>query len=273
MAVGRGDEIRQLRSAVQRGCLVVVSGGVGMGKTTLVQALEPDAGRVLTGQSLPCTSQRAYQPILNALSWAPVSLEPPLMADRVRQELGAADTLVLEDVQWSDEGTLAVLVGLAGHCGVVLTVEPSSSTAQMVRRLGHSLGAEFIDLRPLGPSESRELVDELRPDLMLGERQRLADASGEKPDGGATARQLVRSRPGARGDDQGAGVGGRATLFGLCAPRSPCLRWHLVRCHWISLGEIRGLKGAGLVTEEPDGFIGPTHRLLGGLGPGVVGDR
>ncbi len=262
MFIGREAERGRLRAAVDERRMVVVCGGVGMGKSALVELADPGPGRFLIGQALPSTSQRTFHPVLHALGWPPSALEPPAMTARVLNTLDPADRLLLEDLQWADEGTLEMLVGLSGHCSVIATVEVGTNIGRQVLRLAQSLGAEIIELCPLSTGEIAQLVGRLRPDLLSGERERIADAAAGNP---MVATLLTNSFDHAfepTGDGRallGAVVGrrssgARSALALLALAPGPI---HMDRC-----AEVDELEGADLVTVSPDGLVSLRHRIF-----------
>jgi DNA-binding CsgD family transcriptional regulator len=278
MFLGREKEHGRLCAAVNERRMVVVCGGVGVGKSALVGQIEPGPARLLIGQALPSTSQRSFHPVLHALRWPPNALEPPAMAARVVSALDPQDRLVLEDLQWADRGTLELLVDVAGHCSVVVTVEAGTNFGRQVLRLAQSLDAEILELGPLPTEATTELVGHLRPDLLPGERGRIANAAAGNP---LVATLLARSfdqgnEP--RGDEAAlldAVVGrhsrsARSTLALLALAPGPV---HMVRLAGTDNADVEDLEAAGLVTVSPEGFVAPTHRVfadwvLAKIGPG-----
>ena len=278
MFLGRAKEHGRLCAAVRERRMVVVCGGVGIGKSALVGQIEPGPGRFLIGQALPSTSQRSFHPVLHALRWPPNALEPPAMAARVVSALDPQDRLVLDDLQWADGGTLELLVSIAGHCSVVVTVETGTDVGRQVVRLAQSLDAEILELGPLSAEVTTELVGHLRPDLLPGERERVADAAAGNP---LVATLLARSFDHAfepTGDAAAlldAVVGRRSSIarsaLALLALAPGPL--HVDRLTGTDDADVEDLEGAGLVTVSPEGLVAPTHRVfadwvLAELGPG-----
>lgn len=171
--VGRDEDIRQLVDAWReagRVTVALVSGEAGIGKTRLAaevaRRLADQGATILYGG---CTRDLAmpHEPFLEALGVSSLAeLDPPnsaLLADpasrrrRVAARVGdrlvenpAGTLLVLDDLHWSDAGTLEVLGSLArrppsGRVLVLGTVRDTDVDA------GHGLVELQADLRRHGP--------------------------------------------------------------------------------------------------------------------------
>lgn len=242
--------------------MMIVRGPVGVGKSALARHLASVHGSAYVGQAIPAMQQRSYQPILHALSWPPQPSDPAHMADRVRRQLGQGDLLVLEDLQWADAATLEVLVGLRGHCAIVLTVQDGAASSRPVLRLGESLGASTLELGRLDDAAMEELVRKRAPGLLNGEYRQLVAAAGGVP---LLAEVLIASGP----EPSMASTKPAATLAALVARRSPAARVGLALlgaapCP-LATGDVDGaeeLLAAGMARRVPDGRIEIAHRGL-----------
>ncbi|MFV0317643.1 MAG: LuxR C-terminal-related transcriptional regulator [Microthrixaceae bacterium] len=270
MVLGRSEERDRLCAAIDDLRLVVVCGGVGIGKSALVRNIDAGQGRVLIGQALPSASRSSFHPILHALGWSPSSLEPSAMTARVKGALDPTDRLVLEDLHWADNGTLEVLSGLAGYCPVVVTVGETTSVGRQLVRLAETLDAEVIELGPLSEAVTEELVATLRPDLLPGERVRLARTAAGNP--------LVASLLASSADLPELPRGGqRALLRAIVGHQSARARTLLALLALApgpvdseALGctetaDVEDLCGAGLVSVSTDGSVSLTHRVFADL--------
>ncbi len=163
--------LEHVRILLGAGATVVVRGPAGIGKSTLVQRALADTPHVL-GQSLEPLSALPYHPLAHAFgrsfTGAPVDA-----AGDVAAELGTR-TLVIEDLQWSDDTTLDTIALLAGRVPLVLT---SRDRASFVDRLD----AEVIDVPPMGRTAALALARRLHPDLDEIARQHLVDLAGGSP--------------------------------------------------------------------------------------------
>jgi DNA-binding CsgD family transcriptional regulator len=116
------DQLDRLlsESSRQLGHLVLLSGEAGIGKSTLIEAFTLDrAARVLWGTCDPVTPPRPLAPILDIADKTGGELRSAL-ATRDRHQIlsaflnllradGGPWIVVLEDMQWADEGTLELL--------------------------------------------------------------------------------------------------------------------------------------------------------------------
>lgn len=200
--VGRQDELaalaeRRAASARARGSLVLIEGEAGIGKSRLLEAfcerLTHGRARVGSG-SCREFGNAPYGPIAEALSEAGTAATPapaPTQAEELewlRSRLALScqrrnRVLILEDVQWADEGTLSFLHYLLKHIGtmrllVVATYRPDETidprVARYLTRIARDRGTFRLALSPLTPLQIRHLLR-----LALGER-RLSGAQVEE---------------------------------------------------------------------------------------------
>jgi hypothetical protein len=129
--VGRDAEVAALRAALFEPGLVVVAGSPGIGKTALVHATGLP---VLATGALATLRHRPGLPLTRALR-APVPTDDvPLAAEAVRARLRDR-VLLVDDVQWADTYTLAVLAAVAPVARVVVTLRMPSPVAERLRTL------------------------------------------------------------------------------------------------------------------------------------------
>ncbi|KGN31310.1 hypothetical protein N802_04270 [Knoellia sinensis KCTC 19936] len=192
--VGRDDELRALTHALgpqghAEGRVVLVRGEPGIGKTTLIEAalgeVGASAGRVLRAGADAMGQRRPYWPLLNALAVdvgeGKGSLAGPKAADG-HSDLGLGEhvldlidvlaargplTLVLEDLQWADRGTLAVLVRLTRSLPqqpivIVCSTRPLPHSGDLDQFASEAEARHLlttIDLGPLGHGACTELAE------------------------------------------------------------------------------------------------------------------
>ncbi len=185
--VGRNDELEALfeyRRAAARGhgSLVLLSGEAGIGKSRLLTAFRETLthGRAAsaTGQCREFGSSPygAVVEALRGLGCGTPSVEVASRAARLTalQRLLEASAsrrnsvLIVEDLQWADQGTLEFLIHLLPALGamralVIATyrsedVDPAHAVAPFLARLTRDRGSRTIALEPLTPAETRRLV-------------------------------------------------------------------------------------------------------------------
>jgi DNA-binding CsgD family transcriptional regulator len=184
--VGRDDELaalaqRRAASARGRGGLILIEGEAGIGKSRLVREFCETLtnGRAGVGSGTCREFGNApYGPVLEALATAGSPVRPPARGSRAEEllELRSHFTLaserrnrvlVLEDLQWADEGSLAFLHYLLSYIGsmrllVVATYRPDdmlgNAHAQYVTRLARDRGTFRLQLAPLSPMQARHAI-------------------------------------------------------------------------------------------------------------------
>ena len=207
--VGRREEIaalvaRRAASARGHGSLVLIEGEAGIGKSRLVAAFSETLrnGRAGVGIGLCREFGNApYAPIVEALADGGAKPVPPTGTTRSEalQELRSRTVaacerrnrvVILEDLQWADEGTLAFLHYMAPHIGsmrllIVGTYRPDEMLANLaapyLSRVARDRNAARMQLAPLSPMQVRNLIR-----LTLREREL----------GGAQIEQIVRRAEG-----------------------------------------------------------------------------
>lgn len=196
MLIGRDAEASTARAALAGPGLLAIVGPPGIGKSTLASAVAPGEVR-RTGA-------------LSTLRWVPLLAFRRLVGDRVVSAAAGpepiagavirsgAGSLIVDDVQWADVGTFEVVARLAGRMPVVVTLRTGEAGAEEALGILELLGAERIELPPLGEASARMLLDRLHGGLAPAERERVLEVAGgnplllaELPRGGDGAASLV----------------------------------------------------------------------------------
>jgi DNA-binding CsgD family transcriptional regulator len=215
--VGRDQELGLLRRAFQRaihgnGCLVLISGEAGIGKTSLVQRLVTEAREqgslVLTGGAYDLTSTPPYGPWLELTDRYRADSGLPALPEILKRGTGVGDlknqlelfevardfftsvsearplVLVLEDLHWSDQASLDMLRYLARQIDehrvlIVATYRDDEITRdhplfQLLPALVRESQAERIELGTLTWQAVQELV-RAHWTLRSGDEARLLD--------------------------------------------------------------------------------------------------
>ncbi|HEY6745695.1 MAG TPA: LuxR C-terminal-related transcriptional regulator [Mycobacteriales bacterium] len=149
MLIGRDEQLAELRAALGDPGLVVVAGPAGIGKTALAHATGLP---LLATGALATLRHRPGLPLTRALR-APVPVDDvPLAAEAVRARLRDR-VLLVDDVQWADPYTLAVLAAVAPVARVVVTLRMPAPVAERLR----AAAAHWLDLPPLAPEAAAQL--------------------------------------------------------------------------------------------------------------------
>lgn len=133
MFVGRHAELARLNEtlAARKACLIV--GTAGIGKTALMRnAATASGARAYEGGGLATLSSLAYLPIVRALGRELPDVGAATIAAAVRRHAGRG-VLLVDDLQWADDGTLQVLERLVGEVPLLLAVRRGDPAAEGVR--------------------------------------------------------------------------------------------------------------------------------------------
>jgi DNA-binding NarL/FixJ family response regulator len=158
---GRDDEIRRLVAAIDQRRSCVVTGAPGIGKTALLDRAVTSAREpVRRGRAFEMLRSEPYLALQEALG-VQLTGEPP----EVVRNLGAAlrnATLVVDDVQWCDPDTVAVLEELVTAVPVIITLRHTGEeVAGLIARMTGL--ADRIELGPLGVDAIRSLLEAEHP--------------------------------------------------------------------------------------------------------------
>jgi DNA-binding CsgD family transcriptional regulator len=141
--VGRDLERGAIVNALAADRVVLVTGEAGIGKTTLVRAAVATAGRPLVhGAGFATLAAMPYLALRLALG-SPVAGSPVAVARRVEAAVGDG-VLFLDDLQWLDHDTRAVLALLATRISLVVASRDRTATVEAVP-------ADLIERVGLGP--------------------------------------------------------------------------------------------------------------------------
>jgi DNA-binding CsgD family transcriptional regulator len=271
--VGRELERESVRTAIDSQGAVLVAGRPGVGKTALVRDVLRSVGagrQVRLGASVPALRHRSYQVLSGAFDLNLASWEPAQVVRALSNALAPDDVLVVEDLQWADRSSLDVLGELVGRCGLLATWQTGTPHDREVEEWATAFGLERLELGLLSPSATAELIARRRPDLLAGERRRLAAASGGLP----LVACLLADRAESTGGELGRALDGGsvATVSAMLLGLSPSARSGLAA---FSIGplalRVDDVLGApellrlGLVEVGPTGRLTVLHRLLADL--------
>ena len=289
--VGRGAELRLLTEFVRDAGTsaaahraMLVSGEPGVGKSRLLaEALRARPTRLAPIRMAGYEPERhvplaAVQPLLRAVGMNAAATRDQLAAfEAVRAHFArdaAATLLVLDDAQWADSDSLAllhyVLRAAEGGAGLrlLLAHRPDPAMARFATSLQRLLHEDMLTivLLPLPPDEALLLAERLSPANVAAE---VADRSGGSPfwiQLLATAvhehrepRELVEDRFAALEPDEVELLALLAVVgHPIAAPSAQAvLRWPAARLR----ASMAGLIAAGLGRDDPSG-ISVVHDLI-----------
>lgn len=255
--VGRAEVSARVRGLLaEESAAVLLVGEAGVGKTALVDRLVPDAPR---GGSFSALAWMTHLPLRRALpeldeeTWTG---DAEYVADAVRRALSGR-TLVLEDVQWADPASRAVVGLLARRTPIVATLRQGDPAAEAVQGELESAGFVAVALDPLDPAAASELVLRLRPAEAGLRVAQIVAVSGGNP-------LIIEELSRAEGADSL-----RLALARRLEPLSDAARHGLVLLATAgrpldtdvvtAAGELRA---AGLVTDVADGQLAVRHGLV-----------
>jgi DNA-binding CsgD family transcriptional regulator/tetratricopeptide (TPR) repeat protein len=179
MLVARAAELAAVKDRMRRQAAVLVVGEAGIGKTTLLRAAAEDtSGGIYEGGGLASLSWMSYLPITRAIGSPPLEGDAASVAAWVVTRVGDG-VLIVDDLQWSDEDTLAVLSLLVGEVTLLSALRRGDAASAGVARAAEKAGFEALPLEGLSPADGRKLVLAHQPELAADTvRQVVRDAGG-----------------------------------------------------------------------------------------------
>lgn len=180
MLIGREQELSTLRERLAAGRPIAVLGEAGVGKTTLVReaAVEADV-RLVEAGALVTLSWLPYFALTRAFG-RDLAGDVAHVAARVEERLGGA-VLLVDDLQWADPETVALLPLLAARVALVVAVRRGDAGTAAALDAVAAAGAELLPVEPLGELDAEELAGLLHPRLPSSARRKLAARSGGNP--------------------------------------------------------------------------------------------
>jgi DNA-binding CsgD family transcriptional regulator len=178
--IGREREAELLLQRLREGQPVAVLGEAGVGKTTLIrEAVARKGTRLVEAGGLTTLSWLPYLPLRRAFGREFEGDAAQVAAD-VEEAVGEA-ALFLDDLQWADAQTAALLPLLAGRIPLVIAVRRGDAETSAALELAAAAGAELLPLEPLAQVEAAQLARALHPGLREPAVKRLAERSGGNP--------------------------------------------------------------------------------------------
>ncbi len=209
--VGRQRELTTMRGMLEKGVPLLISGDPGIGKSRLLQEipiqLQGEQFQVLRGRAFEMDATRPYAPWIDALrsipilpTTCPAALRSELAAllpelgptaddsgDRNRlfnavaqvviemARTGAPMAVVLDDLQWFDEASAALLHYVAhATAGQPVTfilaarggeLECNAAAQRAVHSLRRDLALRMLAVEPLSPAETAAVAHTIAPEV------------------------------------------------------------------------------------------------------------
>ena len=162
MLTGRSEETARIASLLKSKGVVVVTGELGSGKTSVARAALTMSGyRHRRGTALASLSHIPYLPIKRALG-TDVRGDGDAVAVRAAGIVGAR-VLFLEDLQWADDDTLGAIPALARRLRLLVTTTEDDSEALRIALA--EADRSPVHLAPLPAADARALAGEINPRL------------------------------------------------------------------------------------------------------------
>lgn len=257
--VGRDTELERLRRYLAEDVPVVLLGEAGVGKTTLGRAaLRATGRRWFEGGAFATLAWAPYLALERATGRRFGRADPEVVARDVARVVGDG-ILFVDDLQWADEGTRAVLVGLIGRVAVVLGIRLGDPATDATRATLPPT-VETVHLAPLPEEDALVVARRVAPALTASALRRIVRRAGGNP--------LLVSELAVGGDDvPSIAAAVRIRLAALDEPSREAmgllaLAGHPLRATDLGSGSGRLVSG-DLAVVEAQGRIRVRHDLLG----------
>ena len=178
--MGRAEELELLASLLRRDQAALVVGEAGIGKTSLIREAAELAGRIpIEITCLATLSGRPYAGLRRLLGGS-VEGDAAYLATLVERRVGP-DVLVVDDLQWLDAATRAVVAELSGRVTMVIAVRSGTAESEAAIELATRARSERIDLGPLPAGAAVDLVRRRAPGMSTADAERLVRRAGGNP--------------------------------------------------------------------------------------------
>lgn len=178
--VGRQREIGLVLAATASGRAVYVCGDAGSGVTSVCLAAAHSGPALCYGGALGSLVHVSYLALMRALRCPMPAAGAAGVAAFVRDRIGHR-TLVLDDLQWMDPDTAAVLPLLAGRVALIAGVRNGEPCSPGAREVLDRTGFAIVELAALDESASHTLLAERRPALDAASRAAIISSAAGNP--------------------------------------------------------------------------------------------
>lgn len=163
--------IATLRGVLREGGCAVLLGPAGIGKSSLAEQVRRPFSFAVA-QCLPAFSQFSYRPLAHAVGMGLYGSSEDV-ATSLAVHLGGR-LLVVEDLHWADDSTMAVLELLVGRI-------PFLATSRVRVALADHVEVTDVVVKPLDARSAASLVRRVHPELSGEHRARLLAAADGNP--------------------------------------------------------------------------------------------
>lgn len=205
MLLGRSDDIADIAARLRaRERPVAIVGAPGIGKTTVAGAAISATGLPSRrGGALPTLSHISYLPLKRAVG-LDLAGDGTAIAAKMAAIVGAG-VLVIEDLHWADEETLAALPVLARRMRMLVTTRDAGGSGSVGAALEAS-DCAIVELPPLDPDDARRLATGLNGSLSGKELEDVVRGARGNP-------LVIRALAEARATNLGDSVSARLELL------------------------------------------------------------
>ncbi len=179
MLCGREQLVESVFADLAAGHSCFLVGPAGIGKTALLDELCRTLGpRARRGQAFEPLSWMSHLPLLQAFGDLPARA-PGELAEYLAGAL-ADSVLVLDDLHWADDDTLAVLDALGSDAVILGALRADEPEGREALGLARRLGA-IVDMTPVDAVTAREIAIQANPGLSDDQLDRVAAAGEGNP--------------------------------------------------------------------------------------------
>lgn len=178
--IGRTGALAEVAAAIRAARPVAVVGEAGIGKTTLVRAAARCAGRrVREGGGFATLSWLPYLALRRAADIGEAD-DPGSVAEIVEGQVGGG-LLFIDDLQWADEPTRAVVDLVLGRIAVAVAIREGETGAGRAIRRFAARGGTVVRLRGLDARDALRLAAVVMPASTAPVRRQVVEAAGGNP--------------------------------------------------------------------------------------------
>lgn len=271
-------ELAAAASALAEPATVVVTGPAGSGRTRLLQQVAAAfRGPVYNGGGLSMLRGNTGLALTRAVRAKLPVHDIPLCAEAVRSRVRGG-LLIVDDLQWCDPVTLAVLPHLAQVCRVVCALRtphrlPDTATQPIFDT------ATVVDIAPLDDTAAAALVSRMAPGLAEPTVTTLVRRGGGNPLALTSLAKHAQQRPDAHAQPAQAAPDAVHALAEAIADLPRAARTALAALGLLGrdagvglLGQegVAALREAGMITVDPDGMAAPVSPYTAEIAAGLL---